>query len=409
MERALLIVLDSMGIGALPDAAEYGDQGSDTLGNICRAVPDLALPNLAALGLARITDLPLGEEAQLLPAKRQPGGGFGRMATVSPAKDTLTGHWELMGLITERPFQTFPEAFPEALIALLEQAWGTVSLGNEVAPGTEIIQRLGAEHIGTGYPIIYTSADSVLQIAAHEEIIPVAKLYEMCGSARRILDEHGFFVGRVIARPFIGEPGRFVRTVRRRDFSVLPHGETLLDVLAKAGRHVHAIGKIKDIFGGRGISSSRPTQGNQDGMVALREALDKIPAGLIFANLIDFDMLYGHRNDPQGYARALQEFDGFLPELLQTLTPRELLMIVADHGCDPTTESTDHSREYVPLLAAWGRAGSGCGGGLVDLGTRESLADVAATLGELFGLPVGHLAGRSCAAELRGERFAGGE
>jgi len=374
-----LIVMDSVGIGALPDADRYGDAGSNTLVNISRAVNGLHLPHLGRLGLGNI------ERIQGVPAAERPAGAYGRMAERSAGKDTTTGHWEMSGIVLERPFPTYPHGFPPEIIEPFQERIGRSVLGNRVASGTVIIEELGAEHMRTGNPIVYTSADSVFQIAAHEEIIPLEELYAMCRTARSLLTgEHA--VGRVIARPFEGRPGSFRRTTNRRDFSLTPPGPTILDLLREKGLSVMAVGKIEDIFAGRGISSSLHTRGNMDGVDATLRFMRGNERGLIFTNLVDFDMLYGHRNNPRGYADALEAFDQRLPEILNAMRPDEVLMITADHGCDPTTSSTDHSREYVPLLVCGRPVRAG-----VNLGTRHGFTDIAATLAEFFGLefPVG--------------------
>lgn len=371
--RVALVVLDGVGIGELPDAHLYGDVGSNTLRNTAVAVGGLQLPNLQKLGLGNIATIPG------VPPADEPAACYGRMAERSAGKDTTTGHWELAGLYLERPFPVYPDGFPEEVIQPFEKAIGRPVLGNKPASGTVIIEELGEEHMRTGWPIVYTSADSVFQIAAHEEIIPVEQLYEMCTTARRILTgEHA--VGRVIARPFIGEPGRFTRTDKRRDFSVAPPRPTVLDALIGADIPVFSVGKVEDIFAGRGITRGHYTRGNMetvDGVVRLLE--NEAGPCLIFANCIDFDMLWGHRNDPQGMAAGLAEFDARVPDMMRALREGDLLMLVADHGIDPTTPSTDHSREYVPLLVYGPSAARG-----VSLGTRETFADVAATLAELF-------------------------
>lgn len=374
MKRVALVVLDSVGVGELPDAGKYGDTGSNTLCHIARSVGGLRLPNLAGLGLGNIIHI-----AGVPPAKK-PAASFGRMAELSPGKDTTTGHWELSGLILERPFPVYPDGFPPELIRAYEERIGRKVLGNKVASGTAIIEELGEQHMATGLPIVYTSADSVFQIAAHEEIIPLEELYRICRIARELLTgEHA--VGRVIARPFTGGPGNFKRTMNRHDFSLKPPGQTVLNLLKDNGIPVIAIGKIRDIFDGEGITDSIPTKGNTDGMEQIINMLNSVTGGLIFANLVDFDMLYGHRNNPRGYAEALEELDLRLPELLKLLREEDVLIITADHGCDPTTPSTDHSREYVPLLVY----GKTLRGG-IDLGVRETFADVAATIAESFGL-----------------------
>jgi phosphopentomutase len=368
------IVLDSVGIGPLPDAADYGDAGRDTLGHIARARP-LRLPNLVRLGLANIKPL-----AHLEPPSG-PAGAYGKGATHSPGKDTTTGHWEMAGVWLERAFPVYPNGFPQALIEEFEHAIGRKTLGNKPASGTEILKELGEEHVRTGYPIVYTSGDSVFQIAAHEEVIPIAELYRMCEIARKLLDgPHR--VGRVIARPFLGTPGNFRRTERRHDYAVEPPRPMLLDILAERKVPVFGVGKIHDIYNGRGVESYVTTKNNADGMDKLRAALGRQPAGLIFANLVDFDMLYGHRKEVEGFARSLEEFDALLGPLLGEMCARDLLLITADHGCDPDacSPSTDHSREYVPIVAYSPGAKRG-----VDLGVRKTLADMGQTVAENFG------------------------
>ncbi|MGC8838396.1 MAG: phosphopentomutase [Anaerolineae bacterium] len=371
--RAILIVLDSVGIGAAPDAADYGDEGSNTLANTARAVGGLHLPNLGHLGLGNLTDV-LG-----VPPEPHPAAAYGRMQPSSAGKDTTTGHWEIAGIISTRPLPTYPNGFPPDLIQEFERRIGRKTLGNYPASGTVILEELGPEHLRTGYPIVYTSADSVFQIAAHEEVIPVEELYRMCRIARELLTgEHA--VGRVIARPFIGEPGRFVRTDRRRDFSLEPPKPTLLDRLQEAGQPVWAVGKIEDIFAGRGITEAVHIHDNMDGVDQTLAFMARVERGLIFTNLVDFDMLYGHRNNPRGYADALEAVDRRVPELLAALREEDLLVFTADHGNDPTTPSTDHSRERVPLLVT----GPGVRKG-VDLGLRSTFADLGQTLAEYLG------------------------
>ncbi len=372
--RVIWIVLDSVGIGPLPDAAEYGDAGRDTLGHIARARP-LKLPNLVRLGLANIKPL-----AHLNPPA-QPAGAFGKGATHSPGKDTTTGHWEMAGIWLDQAFPVYKQGFPADLIEKFEKAIGRKTLGNKPASGTEIIKELGEEHVRTGFPIVYTSGDSVFQIAAHEEVIPIAELYRMCQVARKLLDgPHR--VGRVIARPFLGTLGNFRRTERRHDYAVEPPRPMLLDVLAERKIPVLGIGKIHDIYNGRGVENYVTTANNADGGAKLRAALGQQRSGLIFANLVDFDMLYGHRKEVEGFARSLEEFDALLGPLLEELRPADLLMITADHGCDPDdcSRSTDHSREYVPIVAysPGGKPG-------VNLGVRETLADMGQTVAENFG------------------------
>lgn len=374
VKRAIIIVLDSVGIGELPDAGRYGDEGSNTLGNISAAIPGFSLPNLERLGLGNI-DGAKGYAPVPLPA-----GSFGRMAEKSPGKDTTTGHWELAGVVLERPFPLYPEGFPKSVMDEFERLIGTRTLGNCAASGTEIIKRLGAEHVKTGFPIVYTSADSVFQIAAHEEVVHIDRLYDMCRTARELLrGEHA--VGRVIARPFTGEEGNYSRTVRRRDFSLEPLQKTVLDRAVEHGLEVMAVGKIEDIFAGRGITGAVHTHNNAQGVDRTLELMDRSFGGILFTNLVDYDMLYGHRNDVGGYAKALAEFDARLPEIIEKLREGDLLFITADHGCDPTTPSTDHSREYVPLLAYGRRCERG-----VNLGTRGSFADLGATVADYLGL-----------------------
>lgn len=372
--RVVLIVLDGVGIGALPDADAYGDVGANTLGHVAEACGGLALPNLLRLGLGHLLELP----GSVAPARVI--GGYGRMLERSVGKDTITGHWELAGLVQERPFATYPRGFPAEIIAAFTQATDLEPLGNIAASGTDILRLLGAEHLASGRPIVYTSADSVFQIAAHEEVIPVERLYRICRQARDLLDPYR--VGRVIARPFVGTaPENFRRTARRHDFSMPPGGPTILDRLAEAGMEVIGIGKIKDIFAGRGLTRAQASDGNAEGMAQTLGALEQLQRGLVFTNLVDFDMLFGHRLDARGFGRALEAFDAWLPQLQQRLQGDDLLLITADHGCDPQVSGTDHTREYVPLLL-W-HAGLGAG---VNLGDRGGFADVAATIGEALGV-----------------------
>ncbi len=374
MKRAIVIVLDSVGIGELPDAYKYGDEGSNTLGNIAAQIKGFRLPNLEKLGLGNIQGVEAFESSD------SPVGSFGRMAEKSAGKDTTTGHWELMGIILPKPFPTYPDGFPKEIIERFEQAIQSPTLGNIPASGTEIIKKLGKEHMETGYPIVYTSADSVFQIAAHEDIIPVEKLYEICKIAREILTgDHA--VGRVIARPFIGKPGEFTRTDRRRDFSLAPIYETVLDRAVQKGLEVKTVGKIVDIFAGRGITEYIHTHGNMDGVDKTIDFIREDFEGIIFTNLIDFDMLYGHRNDVAGYAKSLAMLDSRIPEIIAALKEDDMLIITADHGCDPTTPSTDHSREYVPLLVYGKKLKQG-----IDLGTRDTFADVAASISQYLGI-----------------------
>jgi phosphopentomutase len=371
-KRVIWIVLDSVGIGEMPDAASYGDVGSDTLGNIARQ-RSLRLPNFSALGLANIKPL------TGLAADPAPLGAFGKCALASPGKDTTTGHWEMVGIHLEKPFPLFPNGFPREVMTVFEDRIGRSTIGNKAASGTDIIKELGEEHLRTGSPIVYTSADSVFQIAAHEDVIPLWELYKICDTARDIL-RGPYEVGRVIARPFAGEAGAFARTSNRHDYAVPPPPGMLLDQLAERKIPVHSVGKIFDVFLGRGISIYDKTKSNADGMRVTLEAMEVTPEGLIFANLVDFDMLYGHRNDVEGYAAALEEADAWLPSLLAAMRPDDLVIFCADHGCDPTTASTDHSREYTPLLAY--SPSARCG---TNLGTRATLSDIGQTVAENFG------------------------
>jgi phosphopentomutase len=373
-ERVIWIVLDSVGIGEMPDAAQYGDTGSDTLGNIAKR-RKLKLPNLCRLGLANIRPL-----QDLKPAS-DPAGAFGKCALASPGKDTTTGHWEMAGIHLAKPFPLYPQGFPPEIIDEFERRIGRKTLGNKAASGTEIIKELGDEHLRTGSPIVYTSADSVFQIAAHESVISVPELYRICEIAREIV-RGPHEVGRVIARPFEGASGEFKRTANRHDYAVPPPPGMLLDALAERGIPVYAVGKISDVFLNRGITHSVKTKDNADGMAKTTEAMTQQRNGLIFVNLVDFDQQYGHRNDVEGYAAALEAFDQWLPSL--ELASFDALILTADHGCDPTTPSTDHSREYTPLLVA--------GPGVqrnVDLGTRRTLSDIGRTVAENFGARIG--------------------
>ena len=374
MGRVLLIVLDSVGIGALPDAHLYGDEGANTLGNLAQAV-DLRLPNLAKMGLSHIP----GSHMQPHP---EAAGAFGRMAQKSPGKDTTNGHWEIAGVTIQQPFPTFPDGFPLELMQRYEQAIGTPTLGNYPSSGTVILDELGEEHMRTGYPIVYTSADSVFQIAAHEDIIPLERLYQLCQIARDMLTGP-YAVGRVIARPFVGTgKGAFKRTGNRKDFSLDPLGETILDVLKHEGMEVLGVGKIEDIFNHRGLTASNHAAGNAACIEATLAYMAQSFRGLCFVNLVDTDMIWGHRRDTGGYAAALEAFDAKLPGLMATLNPEDLLIITADHGCDPTFRGTDHTREHVPLLV-WRKDMRR----LVDLGTRQTFADVAASIAAFYGLP----------------------
>ena len=378
-ERVIWVVLDSVGIGALPDAQEYGDVGRSTLGHIAESRP-LRVPNLVRLGLANIAPL-----AHLDPVAT-PAGAYGKGVTHSPGKDTTTGHWEMAGVWLGQAFPVYVNGFPRELITEFERQIGRATIGNKPASGTEIIKELGEEHVRTGKPIVYTSGDSVFQIAAHEDVIPIAELYRMCEIARKLLDgPHR--VGRVIARPFTGTPDHFVRTSRRHDYAVDPPKPMLLDVLADRGIPVFGIGKIHDIYNGRGVKDYVTTKNNMDGMEKLTAAVRERKTGLIFCNLVDFDMLYGHRKDVEGFAKSLEEFDRLLQEFLPLLSRSDLLMITADHGCDPDPRwpTTDHSREYVPILAY-----SPSGGAGVNLGIRDTLADMGQTIAENFGGAIPH-------------------
>jgi phosphopentomutase len=378
--RAIVIVLDGVGIGELPDAARYGDQGSDTIGHIARRIP-LGLPTLRKLGLARIAALGSSEQSP----DGAPSGAVGRMAEASPGKDSVTGHWELMGVVLQRPFPVFPNGFSDDILDLFSRRTGRGVIGNKTASGTAIIAELGAEHLRTGSWIVYTSADSVFQVAAHETIVPVPELYRACKVAYQIVVE-GLGMGRVIARPFVGSPGSFRRTSNRRDYALPPTGETLLDRLASASIPVVGIGKIADLFAGRGIGVTCHTTSDEEGMEQLERQLGEVEAGMIFVNLVDFDTEYGHRNDAPGYARNLERFDERLAGVMTRLRHDDLLIVTADHGNDPTTASTDHSREYVPLLVGGQAVRAG-----VDLGTRGTFADVGQTLAEIFSVgPLAH-------------------
>ena len=379
--RVILIVLDSVGIGELPDAAAYGDEGSDTLGNIAKRVP-LKVPALRSLGLAELVpSLRIPDPGSRIP----PRGAFGRMAEASAGKDSVTGHWEMMGIVLERAFPTFPNGFPPELIAEFERRIGRGTIGNVVASGTEIIDRLGPEHVRTGKPIVYTSADSVFQIAAHEDVVPVPELYRICEIAFELVGK-GMGVGRVIARPFVGAPGSFKRTANRHDYALDPTGQTLLDLLTARGDTIVSIGKVHDLFAGRGTGRAVHTATDAEGMDGIEQAMRGTPSGFIFANIVDFDVLYGHRNDVPGYAANLERFDERLARVLPRLRHDDLLVVTADHGNDPSTPSTDHSREYVPVLLAGARVKPG-----TDLGTRQTFADLGQTLAANFGVgPLRH-------------------
>jgi phosphopentomutase len=390
-ERVVWVVLDSVGIGELPDAADYGDVGRNTLGHVAESRP-LKIPNLVRLGLANIAPL-----KHLQPAAA-PLGAYGKGATRSPGKDTTTGHWEMAGVWLDRAFPVYKNGFPPDVIAEFERLIGRKTIGNKPASGTEIIKELGEEHVRTGKPIVYTSGDSVFQIAAHEDVISIAELYRMCEIARRLLDVPNR-VGRVIARPFAGPIGNFARTSRRHDYAVDPPKPMLLDVLEERVVPVFGIGKIHDIYNGRGVQDYVTTKSNADGMEKLTTAIQERKQGLIFCNLVDFDMLYGHRKDVGGFAKSLEEFDRLLTDFLQKLGPTDLLMITADHGCDPDPrwETTDHSREHVPILAY---SPSGAAG--VNLGVRETLADMGQTIAQNFGGVIPH--GTSFLRDVAGSR-----
>lgn len=372
--RAAIIILDGLGVGALPDAEAYSDCHANTLAHICDALGGLALPHLTVMGLGNLGHF------QGIPPVGTPRACYGRLGELSAGKDSTTGHWELMGLVTEEPFPTYPDGFPQPLIAAIEDAIGTKTLGNVVASGTDVIQQFGDKHLETGYPIVYTSVDSVFQIAAHEAIMPVDALHAVCRRAREILvAPHDLC--RVIARPFTGTSGRYRRSSGRRDFTLSPGGKTLLNLMNDRGYAVIGVGKIEDLFAGSGITRSLSAHGNRQSVDRTLEALGDLTAGIVLTNLVDFDMHYGHRNDPRGYGKALAAFDRRIPELMDKLRSGDLLIITGDHGCDPTTPGTDHTREFVPLLI-WGerlRTGT-------DLGTRKSMADLGRTLQDYFGL-----------------------
>jgi len=385
IDRAFVLVADGLGVGAMPDAASFGDAGADTLGHAAASQGGVLLPALGALGIGRLTDV------RGVPPAPAPRGAFGKMAEASAAKDTTTGHWEMAGLPTKDPFATFPGGFPAELVSAFSKAVGREVLGNKAASGTEIVAALGARHVETGALIVYTSADSVFQIAAHESVVPVDELYEICLAARRLCDAHR--IGRVIARPFVGEPGAFKRTYNRKDFAMAPPGETLLDRLLAKGVHVTGVGKIPDIFSGRGIHESIHTEGNADGLARTLRLAESSGPGLVFVNLVDFDMLFGHRRDAAGFAGALVELDRFVPELGRRLGSGDVVAITADHGCDPTFRGTDHTREHVPLLFF------GPSVRPTDLGTRTTFADLGATLAD--GFDAGSLAtGKSFLADV---------
>jgi phosphopentomutase len=374
MRRVFLIVMDGLGIGELPDAKEYGDEGSNTLKNMAEAAGGLNLPNLEKLGLGNLGDF------RGIAGTDEAAGCFGIMAEASKGKDSTTGHWEMMGVIVNEPFPTYPDGFPAGIIRRFEEETGRKVIGNIPASGTEIIKELGSEHIKTGKPIVYTSADSVFQIAAHEDVIPPDELYRMCELARDILQSpHN--VSRVIARPFTGKEGSFKRTYRRRDFSLLPHKKTVLDHLSDRSIETVSIGKVRDLFAGKGFTESVKASGNEDLIDKAIDSFSKLDNGLVFVTLVDFDTLYGHRNDPEGYSKALCFFDEKLSDIFELITENDILILTADHGCDPTTESTDHSREYVPLIVYGPAIKRG-----TDLGLREQFSDIGATVLGYFGI-----------------------
>lgn len=374
LDRVIWIVLDSVGMGALPDAEKYGDVGSNTIGNISKALGGLKLPNMEKIGLGNIDGIKGVIKVE------NPTGCYARFAEMSDGKDTTTGHWEMGGICSEKPFPTYPNGFPKEVVDAFESAIGRKMIGNKPASGTAIIEELGEEHVNTGNPIVYTSADSVFQIAAHEEIIPVEELYKMCEIARNILKgEHA--VARVIARPFTGEVGKFTRTANRRDFSLIPPHDTVLDILKKNNLNVMAVGKIEDIFSGKGITEAVHTKDNMDGVDQTLNYMKEDKKGLIFTNLVDFDMKWGHRNDVEAYGKGLEAFDERLYEIIEAMKDTDVLFITADHGCDPTMPGTDHSREYVPFLA-YGKALKNN----VNLGTRATFADIGQTVAEIFSV-----------------------
>jgi len=390
--RAIVLVLDSVGAGALPDAAEYGDEGSNTLGNTAAAVGGLHMPTLGAMGLGNITDI-LG-----VPTVAEPVASWGRNAEASAGKDTTTGHWEMMGLHLTRAFPTYPDGFPAEVMGAFERETGLGWLGNYAASGTVIIQDLGGEHVASGKPIVYTSADSVFQIAAHEGVIPIERLYEICAVARErvCVGEHA--VGRIIARPFVGPDDRrvYTRTHRRRDFALGPFEPTVLDRLGEIGVITYGVGKIGEIFAWQGVCESPHVTDNMDGFTKLVERVGSDTPGFVFGNLVDFDMIWGHRNDVAGYARGLEAVDERIPELLDAMNDSDMLIITADHGCDPTTESTDHSREHTPLIVKVKGVDRG-----VDLGTRATFSDIGETVLDFYGIPGRCGRGTSFLSEVR--------
>lgn len=388
MKRVVLIVLDSVGVGEMPDAQMYGDKGSHTLDHTFEACNGLNIPNLKKLGLGNIKGVKaLGKEESVI-------GAFGKGSEKSIGKDTVTGHWEIGGVILDKPLNTYPDGFSDKIInEFKEKAKIDGILGNKVASGTAIIEELGEEHVKTGYPIIYTSADSVFQIAAHEEVVGLDNLYKMCEIAREMLVGEDV-VGRVIARPFVGEVGSFKRTSNRRDYALDPFGKTALEYIKENGMSVAAVGKIEDIYNGKGVTEAIHIKNNMDGVDKTLEYMDKIDNGLIFTNLVDFDMLYGHRNDPKGYGKAIEDFDGRLNEIYSKLRDEDILIITADHGCDPTTESTDHSREYIPILVYGKQVKGG-----TELGIRDSFTDIGKSILDYLGID-NNLEGKSFINEI---------
>lgn len=373
-KKVILIVLDSVGVGELPDAPNYGDVGSDTLGNISKAVGGIRLPNMEKLGLGNITGI------KNIIKVENPTGSFGKCEELSIGKDTVTGHWEIAGVVLKKPLNTYPNGFPEDIVKEFEDRIERKVIGNKVASGTEIIKELGEEHIKTGYPIVYTSADSVFQIAAHEDVISLEELYKMCLVAREIfIGEKA--IGRIIARPFIGKDGAFTRTSNRRDFALDPFDKTMLDYIKEKGLNVMSVGKIEDIYNKRGITDAVHIKNNMDGVDKTLEYMKEDKKGLIFTNLVDFDMLYGHRNDVQGYAKALVDFDNRMPEIISLMKDEDILILTADHGCDPTTTSTDHSREHIPVLIYGKRIKSG-----INIGIRKSYSDIGKTILDLLNV-----------------------
>ena len=374
LKRAILIVLDGVGAGANPDARAYGDAGASSLEHCAKAIGGLSLPNLGSIGLGNITPI------EGTPPTAEARGAYGRMAEKAAGKDSTTGHWEMTGVVLQKPLPTYPHGFPPDVVEAFEKAIGRKVIGNKAASGTEIIQELGEEHVRTGRPIIYTSADSVFQVAAHQEVIPLPELYHMCEIARSLLTgEHA--VGRVIARPFVGTPGAFSRTEHRRDFSLSPLGTTLLDLLKDNGKDVIGIGKIEDLFAGRGLTQRDHTETNRDGMAATLHWLERDFTGLLFVNLVEFDMLWGHRRDSEGYARALRDVDGWFAQVQRAMRPEDAIFFTADHGVDPTYRGTDHTREQVPLLVYGTPVRAG-----VNLGVRSTFADLGQTLAQAFAV-----------------------